>query len=274
MRKWLQRNKVFFETVGILAIAALGLVIAIEANKITRLQTEIQRKLTLLQTPPLVDLTPWRPGFIPGFDKENEAEKVTYNSFQISIFGGPIYDVDVIPIIFIELLVGVGTDSDCIVSITMDEMEFSVKDEGNIQNNIMGVNLFPLLLVKESEKPFSKYIEGQRKNFNVNPRGRFRGEVFISVYLKINYRDSYSRELSTYFSIFDDQGHTRITQSQWNGVRRKIQQLRKNGLKANFDEYREQALVKLWKNYDDGNIDGQCRPRGYGELDWRSLKTN
>src|SRR5919108_6641078 len=91
-RNWLDRNKVFFETIGALLLSVMAVVVSIKANQIAEFEA-VLAKAELLPTLHFdVDLR-----------KEPETGHWAFDELVISNIGRPLRSFDSNPLIFLEI---------------------------------------------------------------------------------------------------------------------------------------------------------------------------
>jgi len=251
IRRWLERNEIFFKTLIPIFLGAIGVLIAVVAHRLADGQAKFQETMARLQSPAIVRL-------IEG-EKAGDPKGVEYTArYYVQNDGGPLLDFDLQALVFTELLYGPGTDSDCLIQIFVRGSGLAVRYDGNTTGRIAEVYLELANLYAAERKFSARFSKGENE-----ATGWFR------VFAKLTFEDFSGRRRTEYFLLMKELKYQRIASSDWDIAVKRRDNLTGSALVVEISREPDQdKLTSLWDRLGDEGRKKHCRPVGYPEA-WR-----
>lgn len=267
-RAFLETNRIFFELFVALFLGAVGIYLAFEANLISRQQQEtqerqaaiqekqaaIQNRLAALQTPPSLSIRKsthtWQIKEWPN------PFYVVFNS------GGPVYNLNVRKLVFLDIAYGPMTDSTCHFEVPAKQFTVKLKYDGKLEGEVLQLYFQDIKQVFANAKIFKKFVETQ-----IN-----KGVVILEIYLMMIYEDVNGKANASYFRVSSEQGVERITRSVWRKLTNDTKELSTQGVYVKLGGTRNETLKKFWIDRGSREISKRCKPIGYpGSERWKAI---
>jgi len=268
VRGFLEANKIFFELFAALFLGAVAVYLAFEANLISRQQKEtqerqaaiqekqaaIQNRMIALQTPPSLS--------IRKSTRRWYAKKLPNPFYVVFNSGGPVYNLDIKKLVFLDIAYGPMTDSTCHFEVLAKNFSVKLKYDGNLQGEVLQLYFEDLQKIVENAKILKKLVETKI----------ITSVVILEVYLMMIYEDVNGKSNASFFRVSSEQGVERITKSVWNKLNNDAKELSKDKVYVRLADTNNETLKKFWIDRGAREITKRCRPIGYpGSERWKQI---